>query len=103
MPPGAGGPPPGMPPGMPPGPLGQLALQQRAAGLLPRKRGGRIPHDDEAADKKLVSRMVKQSALKGRARGGKVLDGAGAQSGEGRLARNRHMDHKLKPTRGVEG
>lgn len=138
MPPGAGGPPPGMPPGgppgMPPGPLGQLALQQRAAGLLPRKRGGRIPHDDEAADKKLVKDMVRQSALKSdrarggsvlkgkgaesgegrlnrnrsmghpkRARGGAILKGAGAESGEGRLARNRHMDHKLKPTVGVEG
>jgi hypothetical protein len=99
LPPGAVG----APPGMPPGPLGQLALQQRAAGLLPRKRGGRIPHDDEAADKKLVNSMVKQSALKGRARGGKILKGAGAESGEGRLARNRHMDHKLKPTVGVEG
>ena len=102
MPPGGPMPPPGMPSGAPPGPLGQLALQQKAAGLLPRKRGGRIPHDDEAADKKLVKNMVRESALKGRARGGNILKGKGAQSGEGRLNRNRAMG-KLKPVTGVTG
>lgn len=110
MPPPGAGAPPGMPPGggppgMPPGgagPLGQLALQQKAAGLLPRKRGGRV-HPDAGEDKKLVKRMVKGSALKHRAQGGPILKGKGAESGEGRLARNRHMDHKLKPTTGVEG
>lgn len=92
MPPGG---PPGMPPGAgaPPGPLGQLALQQKAAGLLPRKRGGRVHHADEAADKKLVHQMVKPTALKERAKGGGVLKGKGAESGEGRLNRNRHMGH----------
>lgn len=79
----AGGPPPPMPPGMPP------------PGMIPpRKRGGRV-HEDAAEDAEEIRSMVKPSAL--RARGGKVLDDAGAMSGEGRLARNEHMGHgKLK-------
>jgi hypothetical protein len=101
MPPGAGMPPPGM--AGAPGPLGQLALQQKAASLLPRKRGGRV-HADEAQDETLIKRMVKSKALR-RAKGGPVKVGlkGGAMSGEGRIERNDHMDHKLRPTRGVEG
>lgn len=86
------------------GPLGQMALQQRAAGLIPRRRGGRV-HADAMADKKLIRHMVKPDALRQRAAGGPVRIGltAGAQSGEGRLQRNRHMDRKLRPTTGVVG
>lgn len=159
------------PPGGGPGPLSQLALQQRAAGLLPRKRGGRVKgrqmggpsfnygqqdmkasqqamqkanqqnqqaagmgksgllnslmgkanpsgstsgvdpsakrggrvHGDAKDDRRLVRSMVKGSSLKHRAKGGSVLKGKGAESGEGRINRNRHMDHKLKPTTGVAG
>jgi hypothetical protein len=48
--------------------------------------------------------MVKPKALK-RAKGGPIKVGlkGGAMSGEGRIERNDHMDHKLRPTRGVEG
>lgn len=76
----AGGPIPPLPPGMPP--PGMMA---------PRKRGGAVNHSDEAEDKELVKEMVKPGALK-RKHGGKVLDGAGAESGPGRLARNQHME-----------
>lgn len=107
MPPpgGAGLPPGGMPPGVGAGamgPLGALALQQKAGGMMPRKRGGRV-HSDEAQDEHLIKRMVKGSALKHRAKGGKVGLTAGRGSGEGRLEANRSMDHKLRPVRGVAG
>lgn len=66
------------------------------------KRGGRV-HGDAKDDRRLVRSMVKGSSLKHRAKGGAILKGKGAESGEGRINRNRHMDHKLKPTIGVTG
>lgn len=117
--------PPAMPPapppgaGMPPNPMmaGARPPMPMAPGAMPpgmmppRKRGGRVDHDDASEDKTLIRKMVKGSALKasggrvgtladqglvdskkpvkfgveGRARGGKIHMTAGADSGPGRL------------------
>ena len=80
MPPGAGPTPPMMPPpgAMPPGMM------------PPRKRGGKVSHPDEAEDRAMIKGMVKGSALKHRASGGRLAAQkhhmtAGAATGEGRL------------------
>jgi len=39
------------------------------------KRGGKIEHDDEAADKQLIRKMVKPSSIKHRKDGGQVFSG----------------------------
>lgn len=86
MPPKPMGPPMGGPAMAPPGAM--------PPGLGPRpfKRGGKVmKHDDEAQDKKLISRMIKQAEakepgeMKGKAAGGAVKMTAGADSGLGRL------------------
>lgn len=95
---GAGAPPPPAPPPrplmMPPGAMGPGAVPNPMMGgpgmPMPRKRGGKVQHSDEAEDKSLVREMVKPSALKGRARGGRLASQkhhmtAGAVTGEGRL------------------
>lgn len=69
----AGGPPGAMPPGL----------------IPPRARGGKV-HPDEAQDRKLIKKMMKEEEKKEgetpeRASGGKVHMTAGAESGEGRL------------------
>lgn len=75
-PPGMGGPPPMMPPpGLtPPG------------AMPPRKRGGKVAHPDAGEDRAMIKGMVKSSALKHRATGGRLHHmTAGAATGEGRL------------------
>lgn len=103
----AGGAPGMMPPGGVPG-APMMPPGAMPPGMMPpRKRGGRIEHKDEAADKKLVKAMVKGSSLK-RATGGavqnlqlkgnKVHMDDGAVSGPGRLektaARARNAKHE---------
>jgi len=95
MPPGA---PPAMPPGaMPPGgPMGMRPPIMPPPGAIPpgamppRKRGGKVSHPDEAEDRAMIKGMVKSSALKHRAAGGRLPSQkhhmtAGAVTGEGRL------------------
>lgn len=83
-PPGAGGPP-GLPPGIGPG-AGPMPPGLPPPGMMPpRKRGGRIEHEDAAEDAAEIRSMVKDSALKKRARGGSIKMTAGSESGPGRL------------------
>jgi len=97
----AAGPKPPMPPGPPPGapPMGAGAPP-----MMPRKRGGRANHPDEAQDKQLINRVLKQEGLeRERARGGMVDISSvksGAESGPGRLEKaSLHRRHKkdMKP------
>lgn len=88
-PPGAGAPP--MGPGGPPP-------------MMPRKRGGRANHPDEAQDKQLIHRVLRQEGLeRERAQGGMVDISSvksGADSGPGRLEKAAlHRRHKsgMKP------
>lgn len=80
-PPGAM-PPPGPPPMMPPG------AGPGGPPMMPRARGGKVKHSDEAEDKKLIHKVLKQEGLE-RADGGRVPNlssmDAGSMSGEGRL------------------
>jgi len=112
MPPlgGPGGPPPMMPPkppmgAMPPGgPPPGMPMAMGAPGgvppgiMPPRKRGGRVKHADEAEDKALIQKTLKDEGLirsdkaeklEGRARGGKITSihdmTAGSMSGPGRI------------------
>lgn len=86
-PPGAGGPP-GMPPGGPGG-----------APPMMRKRGGKV-HADEAQDKALIKKELKDEGLIRKARGGALHLPGGVLSGPGRAANNKfqksHGD-KSKP------
>lgn len=94
-----GAPPPGAMP-----PLGAPPMMSPGAGpggppMMPRARGGKVKHSDEAEDKKLFHKMMaeheqreakmERAASKGRATGGRVPDlssmDAGSMSGEGRL------------------
>lgn len=87
--------PPMAPPKAPPGPMaaglppGAMPPGAVPPGLIPpRKRGGKVEHSDVKEDRALVKSMVKDEALKHRARGGKVNKihmTAGAESGPGRL------------------
>ena len=94
MPPPGAGAPPMMPPGAPMVPPGRPGMPMMPPGgmppgmMPPRKRGGRVSHSDEAEDKALVKQMVKGTALKHRADGGRIKQPhmtAGAATGEGRL------------------
>lgn len=75
VPPGAAGLPmaPGAPGGMPPGII------------PPRASGGKVMHEDAKEDAAQIRSMVKPSALRHRASGGKVEMTAGAATGVGRL------------------
>ena len=102
MPPigGPGGPPPGMP--MAPGAPGGLP-----PGIMPpRAKGGRVKHADEAEDKALIKKTLKEEGLtrsdkpekmplEGRAMGGKITGyDAGAASGPGRLEKIENYGRK---------
>jgi hypothetical protein len=90
------GPPPGGPPMMPPpgagGPPGGPPPMMRA-------KGGSVhtPHGDEAQDKALISKTLKEEGLIRRAKGGGVHMTAGAITGEGRLEK---MGIKIPSHRG---
>ena len=43
----------------------------------PYKKGGKVEHDDVAADKALIRKMVKPSARTGKEKGGKIFSGKG--------------------------
>jgi hypothetical protein len=96
--------PPGSATPLPPMPLMAPALPPNGIGTnpavppIPRRRGGRVHHTDVGEDKALIRSMVKRSALKGRAKGGRIHMTAGAESGEGRLekarARAAHARHE---------
>ena len=82
------------PPGAPPmagAPMGGMPGMMPPPGAMPpRKRGGRVHHADEAEDRAMIKGMVKGSALKHRASGGRLASQkhhmtAGAVTGEGRL------------------
>ena len=123
MPPPMAGGPPGMPPGMPPKPLmgaappPGLPMAPGAPGgmppgiMPPRARGGRV-HADEAQDKDLIQRTLKNEGLirsdkeepvgVGRAKGGRINSihdmTAGSLSGEGRLQKAElQSKHRPKP------
>lgn len=67
-------PPPRLPPGAP----------------MMRKKGGRVEHSDEAQDRKLIKKMLKEDdARMKRAKGGRLGMTAGAESGPGRLEKTR--------------
>lgn len=77
-----------MAPPMPPpdaGPMPPPPMRAFGGKVVARKHGGRVKHDDEAQDKKLISKMMKEHDAKGRKHGGRVHMKAGAGSGEGRL------------------
>jgi hypothetical protein len=90
------GPPPGGPPMMPPpgagGPPGGPPPMMRA-------KGGSVhtPHGDEAEDKALINKTLKEEGLIRRAKGGGVHMTAGAITGEGRLEK---MGIKIPSHRG---
>lgn len=74
--------------GMPPHPM-----------MMPRKRGGHVKHADEAEDKALIMKTLKDQGLVRRARGGATLHmTAGSESGPGRLEKSefqaRHGDKR---------
>jgi len=77
-----------MSPPMPPpdaGPMPPPPMRAFGGKVVARKHGGRVKHDDEAQDKKLISKMMKEHDAKERKHGGRVHMKAGAGSGEGRL------------------
>lgn len=107
-PPGAGGPPPMGGPMPPPGLMGAPgAPGGMPPGLMPpRAKGGRV-HADEAEDKDLIKKTLREEGLTRsdsevkRARGGKITSihdmDAGSMSGEGRLQKaelQRHAGRK---------
>jgi hypothetical protein len=101
MPPG--GPPPGMPPGLAAGkPPGGIP-----PGMIPpRKRGGKVEHKDEAQDKALFKKMLKQHH---RERGGAVegqdraLQGLKPPEAAAKEPRTKHKHHMTAGSLSGEG
>ena len=89
-------PPPGGPPGGPPMPMGGPLP---GGPMPPRAKGGRVhtPHGDEAEDKALINKTLKEEGLIRKARGGGIHMTAGALTGEGRLEK---MGIKIPSHRG---
>jgi hypothetical protein len=68
----------GIAPGMVGGPnVDKNSLYGGKIGGSPYKKGGKVEHDDEAADKALIEKMVKPSARKARKSGGGIFSGPG--------------------------
>lgn len=74
----------GITPGMPTGAAGKSIMRMKGLGM---KKGGKIAHPDEAADKQLIKKLIKPSAIKreehcgGGKAGDKKNQGGGVFSG----------------------